>query len=795
MRITFKNRLSAALVLLFIMAPLYVAVFVGCANKLQGDQMQNIPPEVGFINSPPESTSFSRNAVIYWWGTDEDGIISYFRFHVATVAQLGGLTPDQYIAGIGTDEWTIVEADIVGGDPGTDRIIKMSADLKDPVNTFVLQYVFLQAFDEEGASSPIIHRIYGRNDNPPNTVIFNPVDQPFVNSIEPGGVITGVKMGWAGTDPIDYPSDPPPFDFHYKLYGPFDSVTFESIQNNFFTERYLTADGRVYRIGQTVVFCDDTAGVSCAQANKPVWATCSITRIDTIRDSVGTIMEIDTNMQCTGTVTSSVPTDAFGGLQDHFACDTATFPYDTLFQQMYPDSLYKVYESNNPFDPSSFWVQKTADTIFNVFRNFPLTGAADTTIEQSFIFWCRSRDDALVPDLIPSFRSVRVIDPRYERGVLVIDMASILTTVRAWVNRWSNIQTAKGYWYNTIKSWADAVGDTSLYLDTNKIGGGIYAHAQDYYIGARTQNIVPISWLLKHKVIIVYNESINKPNFQTNGLGGTIFKAIDAGVNVWVNARSIGGNGKTQPYTASPPLNPDYTRYFGVLATVFSGWGCHAASNVTSGNCPFSRIEDFIGATAYQSGWPDISVDTALLHSRIGWSQPFDDQSNYPAFAWIDSCPVPPGNCATPTNYGLPEVGWSVRSFGTELLYLYVSYYGNNHPRGRGPDYDFIFNGAPVCHRFNAGLFKTVHSSFTPMVLDSVSGQVMIDSIMNFLYDPNLGASPAPPVAKGRYEDGKLQLSVEDAKANVRRREAELESIGFLELEKQAIENQRLNDF
>ncbi|MGH8015982.1 MAG: hypothetical protein ACREBV_07315, partial [Candidatus Zixiibacteriota bacterium] len=425
-----RNRLLAALALFVILAPFSLSLFSGCANKLQGDQMQNLAPEVGFINSPPESTVFSRNSVIYWWGTDKDGIIAYFRYHVATVAELGTTPPDQYIANLAADQWEIVNVDIVDADPGTDRIIKMSADLNDPVNSYVLQYVFLQAFDEEGAASSIIWRLYGRNDNPPNTIIFNPVDQPFVNSVLPGGVITGVKMSWQGTDPIDYPTDPPAFDFHYRLYGPFDSAQNAYIKTNYFTKRYVTADGRVFKIGDVIVFCNDSAGVSCAQANKPAWASCSVTVVDTIVDSSQVPYDtiLDTNRICWGTVTLTVTTDAFGGLQDYFDVDNPNY------QSAYPDNMYRVFESRDPSksasDSSRMWVARTADTIFNVFGKFPLAGPADTTIEQDFIFWCRSRDDALVPDLIPGFRSIRVINPRYERGVLIVDMTSILNTVR-----------------------------------------------------------------------------------------------------------------------------------------------------------------------------------------------------------------------------------------------------------------------------------------------------------------------------------------------------------------------------
>lgn len=733
MKLTLNNRQLAALAFFLLLAPLTLLMIAGCASKLEGEVMGNQPPEVGFINSPPEGTNFSRNSVIYWWGTDRDGIIDYFRYHVATAAELGGNSPEEYIAGVVAEDWVIVDADVTGSDPGTDRIIRLSADLGDPVNTFVLQYVFLQAFDEEGAPSLIVWRIFGRNDNPPNTVIFNPsaLDVPFVNAVTKGGVITGVKMRWEGTDLIDYPSDPPPFDYHYRLYGPYDSTEYAQLQQQFFTKRYLTATGLVFKIGDTIRTCDTT--VIFPPSGPP-----------------------DTTINCTElVVTAQTPTTASGGLQDYFFIDSPSF-----------DSSKMVFESENPLDTSSVWVSNIADTIFNVFPNPP-----DTTIEMDFVFWVRSRDDALVPDLIPAFKGIRVINPKYEREVLIVDMTSILNPIRPWVNRWRNLATSKAFWYNAVKYWAGS--DTSLYLDTARTPGT--QHAPDYFEGARTQNLVPISRLLQHKVVIAYNEGINKPNFEASGLGASVFKAIDAGVNVWVTARSIGGNAKNQPFTVTvQPLN--YIRYFGVTAAVYSGWGCHASE--ASGECPQSRIEDFIGATGYLPGWPDISVDTNLLRDRIGWAIPSDVASgNYPEFAWIDSCAgsSDPLNCDPPSNYGLPEVGWSIRTFGTELLYRYVSYYGPNHPRGRGADYDFIFEGAPCSHRFDAGLFRTVHSNFTPLTLDSTTAYIMIDSILSWLYDPTLGA----PTNKVRYPEAKVQISIEDAKENYRRSVEEFEMMGL----------------
>ncbi len=764
MNFILKNKVLAVLALFVILLAPLLLMFPGCASKLDGTQTANQAPEVGFINSPPEGTNFSRNSIIYWWGTDRDGLIDYFRYHVATVDEIGIPNPtreelEQYINAIATqpNEWTVVDVDIVGSDPGTEKIIKLSADLNDPVNRYVLQYVFLQAFDEEGLGSEIKWRLFGRNDNPPETFISNPpeADLPFVNAVTKGGVITGIKMRWEGQDLIDYPADPPPFDFHYRLYGPFDSAQYAQIKSQFYTKRYLTATGLVYKLGDTIVTCDTTVIF-------PQQITCDTLPNGDTTSCDTTTLAPDTTITCTSLIVRlTSPCNAFGCLQDYFAID------NPAYISAYPDSSYLIHESKDPLDNTadSIWVDRTADTIFNVFSKFPQTGAADTTIEKDFILWVRSRDDALVPDLIPAYKGIRVLNPRYERDVLVVDASSILTAIVKYANGWKNLDTAKAFWYNAVKYWAD--GDASKLLDTARFPGG--NQARDYFQTPRALNSVPISWLLKHKVVILYNEGISRPDLTLPGLMPNIYRAIDAGVNVWVTFRSLGDNGKEHSYQEVNPQGFEYTRYFGVIFTVYTGWGCHAFASRPE--CPRMRIEDFIGAYP-KTGWPHIMVDTTFLRNRLRWAVPIDSattaiDSNNSAAAWFDTL-----SC-----HALPEVGWSVRTFGTDLLYRYQSCYGSEHPRGQSEGGNFIFEGAPVAHRFNAGLYRTVHCNFTPMVLDTPAVMIMVDSILNWLYDPTLGTTSA--LKEDRYPDAALKITLDEARDNYRRRVEELELRGY----------------
>ena len=689
-----KARIAAGLVFL-VLAVVSVSVIlsIGCTKRLDGELNPNMKPVVYFVNIPPEGHKFSRNPEIHWVGTDRDGLISYFRYHVAAADQLGGMDAMDYIMTRSANEWIRLDVDPKGPDPMTSNIVSMSADLTDPVLTFVDQFVFLQAFDEQGLGSDIVYRVFSRNDNPPNSFIsgFNVADTPFVNSVEPGGIITGVKLQWRGDDLIDYPSDPPPFEFDWRLYGPYYDEDMEVIRDSFQTEVYITNDGGVYRLGDTVIRCDtfylDTAFTE----------TCDTLIVDTL-----------------------TPTSAFGGLESYFRVDDPDFlrsPYNTIQQ-------------------SEGWISNSYDTLWNIFAG----KESDTTVQMNFIFWLRSRDDAQVPDLVPHYREVPVIDPRYERDVAVIDFSK---PVGAKLNEPCSLFVRKSYWKTTIDQWGINTG-RSIVFDTAIITEGEFVGKElspDYY-SARFHPIgLPIKLLLNHKVLVIYDDVLGQPELNE---WRPIFKSIDAGVNVWLTARTplIGGNSTTlRPTGIVPPF--EYRFYFGVDSMGYGAWNYYLGEFGGQGSPP-GHYQDFVGTFSRKPGsWPDLDIDTAYLHSRYKWHNDL---------YWEEDCPA------------LAEVDWSVRSFGTEILYKYKSCYGASHPLGTARS----FHGRPVAHRLTTSLFKTAHFNFTPLAIDSTQMQVVVDSLLNWLYDPTLGVTL---ISDDRYPEAQVKVTVDEARENLRARE------------------------
>jgi len=700
-----KNQISKSRIAIALLAvtagvvAVSLVLALGCTKRLDGEVTANQKPIVYFVNIPPEGQRFSRNPEIHWVGTDRDGLIAYFRYHVATASDLGGLDPMDYIMTVPTNSWIRLDVDPKGPDPMTSNIVSMSADLTDPVLTYVDQYVFLQAFDEEGLGSDIVYRLFSRNDNPPSSFIlgFNAPDLPFVNSVEPGGIITGVKLRWIGDDPIDYPSDPPPFEFDWRLYGPYFPEEMNIVRDSFMTQVYVTNDGGVYRIGDTVIRCDTF------------------------------YVESGFQEQCdTLVVTASTQASAFGAMEDYFRVDDLDFvgsTYDRVQQR------------------SGVWVTATADTLWNVFAGFH----SDTTVEMQFVLWLRARDDARVPDLVPYYREFPVIDPRYERDVAVLDFTKPTSSKLSEPIMGplpTDRDTIKFYWKRALDAWGENTGRDIVFDTAYTTVGPLaqYLVSPDYMFMGRLGKGAPIAELLKHKVLIIYDDALTMPQ---EDQWTTIYKAIDAGINVWLTGRTtvIDGNPSSPPGGRVPPF--PYLFYFGVDSMGYSGWASYFPPPI-GWNIPTGYYQDFIGTFSTKPGeWPDLQVDTALLHSRYRWSIMSYDywRSDYP---------------------GLPEVDWCVRSFGTEILYKYKSVYGSSHPLGGSQ----VFHGRPVGHRLATSLFKTVHFNFTPLAMEQSTMQVVVDSVLNWLYDPTLGQGDGQAVSENRYPDARVRVSLAEARRN-----------------------------
>ncbi len=721
--------MALILVLGVILASIIVAV--GCSKRVTGSQKENQKPVAYFVNIPPDGSTSSRNPLVYWVGTDPDGLVRFFRYVVVKRSTMDsvsvGITPADYAAqrlsNLDRAGWELnggiyLKVDDSLPNTQTQATINMSADLSDPVNTFVPQYVFLQAIDDHGMFSDMAYRLLKRNDNPPTTSIsflsYDESASPFINSPTSGGLITGVRFRIDATDP-DYPVNPPPFRYQWKLLGPYtyDTITggeYKQMINMVLDTVFVSNDAKVYKFGDgryIVFYCDsvDTAGGHDSIISVP----CDTLYIDTITRN-----------------------NLYGRIDYIVNIDDPTFRASDLYR---------------PVDSSLGWVSSAYDTVFNVYRNFP----SEATVQRRFLLWARSQDDAFVSDLTPAYAPCGVIEPKYERDVLLVDFSNPVPSSRYTAPYFSVAyaqDTSYQFWKRALHTW-----NSNMVFDTMD-----YKRLQ----GQSNNGAIDLALFLQHKVAIMFSDNaLNAgwygPTGALSSAGAKTFKAVDAGVNVWICMRApLGGAPQTRPTF----LRPDaaYMVYFGVDSVRFTGWLAYVGVNEEPST---QRIEDFIGAYTLREGWPSLPVDSANLHGRYRWGAPDDYDGR---LVYMDSL------------HALPEVGWAARRNGTEALYLYHSLYGPIHPLGQS----FSYDGAPVAHRTETNYFRTVFTAFTPLSIQNDSAQIFVDSIMNWLFD---GEVPAPPtVAQDRYPNAAVRLSASE----VRRFDAEHTEQQLLEMAKKA---------
>ncbi len=220
-------------------------LFLSGCGKLErkGTPPSNTPPKVYFANVPPESTKFSVNPPVYWFGTDIDGFIAAYQYAVMvtdSVVNAGGLEAvKSFLHSIPPDSvsWvdqTILEnmigVHVVAEPGGHSRKVKMYAEMNDTIYT--PQYVFLRAVDNRGAVSEVINRLYYRNNHRPEA--FIDMDSAAMVEFTAKGhycleettyTWKGISISWFGQDIEDYPDEryQPEFEFKWELVGPFDA--------------------------------------------------------------------------------------------------------------------------------------------------------------------------------------------------------------------------------------------------------------------------------------------------------------------------------------------------------------------------------------------------------------------------------------------------------------------------------------------------------------------------------------------------------------------------------------------
>jgi len=520
---------------------------------------------------------------------------------------------------------------------------------------------------------------------------------PFVNSIEPFSAATGVRFRWEASDIVDHPYGNPEFEYEYRMYGPFSDSLLDIVTDSFIVNVFRHDDGRMFRFNQTPPELFETCDTFWLPGGSQV-IFCDTVLIDTLEES-----------------------NIYGII-------------DTLFDFEHPDFV------GNPDlnqlavisdDGGDAWITTDHDSLYNLYAYYP----SDTTLEMSFLFMVRARETT-APDAVdptPAFITFMVIDPKHERDILVMNLSGSAHENKALED------SVGAYWDGAIPSWVTSNGlDEIVHFDSERDFLG--------YIFEYPTNNQILRLALKYKIVVVLQDAAATGYWSLRGSAWeNVIVAMQTGVNVWTAARAPLGN-----YSISSPAfgnyaSSTYQYFFGVETYRFPGWGSHLLNYYDGYGYGLPRVEDFIGASSqFPETWPDILIDTSFLHGRYDWQGHIPDSGQSDGFPFYPFLPDPGA---------LPQVGWCEPTEDAEVLYTYVSLYGDDpHP------YDTTrhYHGQPVMHRLDRGLFRSVHSVFTPLALEETTGQQMIDSVLNWLYDKWLldSVSDRPTDIVGALNEG-----------------------------------------
>jgi hypothetical protein len=517
---------------------------------------------------------------------------------------------------------------------------------------------------------------------------------PFMNAVAPGVPTAGVFLCWIGQDLIDHPYYPPGFDFEYRLYGPYTESQLSQLRSSFMPVVFQTADGDILRTGlpPDTVRCDTVPNGSGQDTIICLTLRTNYIHCDTTWD--GGVREITCDTVLIDTLHSS----------------TSYLRMDTLFDVTAPafvsdPQLNRVAAASS--GPAGSWTLQTSDTLYNLFACCP----SDTTRQAKFVFWVRTRDpmDSTLYDPTPDFRVLDVIDPRFEREILIVDW-----TTQAAENRVLSTYCAP-FWTDAVASWTSSRGLT---------GEVDFDPGRDILpVSSLNQGYAMLRLAVRYKVLIsLQDASISGGWSNASSPRQQIFAAIASGANAWVATRvPLGLHAFGSPVSSS--LAPeDYAYFFGTVRSVYSGWSQSFFVEDDGFGFGRPRTEDFVGAWPEEpTTWPELTIDTARLHGRYDWQGSIEP-------------PVFPFYPYLPEIGALPEVGWAEPTADAEILYRYHSLYGPVHPIYP----ELSFEGFPVMHRLDRGAFRTIHANFTPLSLESTCAQGLVDAVLDWLLLPRM---------------------------------------------------------
>ncbi len=190
---------------------LWIALFLGLAllgGCYQGEERERENPFVHLYSVPPDSSIMGSAPIIWWWGTDVDGIIVGYQWIDIVAKELDPATVEAYYNGSEPIPDTVISSD--GADTFVWHYTEENADtiylLLAPGDTMTEHLFCVRSIDIDGDTSDIDCRIFYRTNIPPDSLrIKESEDYPEGDTFWVLDDTTwdwrGIKIEWTAHDP------------------------------------------------------------------------------------------------------------------------------------------------------------------------------------------------------------------------------------------------------------------------------------------------------------------------------------------------------------------------------------------------------------------------------------------------------------------------------------------------------------------------------------------------------------------------------------------------------------------
>ncbi|NIR64163.1 MAG: hypothetical protein GWO41_05025 [candidate division Zixibacteria bacterium] len=377
--------------------------------------------------------------------------------------------------------------------------------------------------------------------------------------------------------------------------------------------------------------------------------------------------------------------------------------------------VYESYDSTT----GSVWIDKESAKIYNLYRN---EGISDMTRSDYFLFEVRARDDAFVPDPTPAQAVLHIVEPGFEKGLMLVD---------------NNSYVAQDYVYHSIAPLPtkddSAVVALQDYVQSVFDQAGYSADKFYFYLqegGNPTIKRLPgFDTLLQYKYIVFFIEQYRPVNMAAEVIFTPLKDYLDLGGRViFIGWNTFCGSvGNTPSLYPFGPGTLAYD-YFGIQGEYFTAW------NQTGEN-----YGPIIGVT------PEEMVQAEAIVPDMPPILPTDPEGNMkdyyvrPQYAPVEG--VRFGNNYEFTVGAEPWVSYYVKTINAEAVYTARSVYSSKDIYGHDKrEFQSIFgttrqsiDGRVVGVRKSTSVYRTATFSFSLYSMPEPYAVDFVRSIMDWL--------------------------------------------------------------